>query len=137
DPDGWWSPWLPAEAAVRLAQVGRSGGFVPQRALVIGLLDLLRHEDSGTDQADEDEQFLQHVGLDGIEPSTSELSALRSNRLSYSPVTRRATLPQRRGGPKPGIAPTREASDRPARGASPSPRGSARPRRRSRRRRWR
>lgn len=26
------------------------------------------------------------MGLDGIEPSTSELSALRSNRLSYSPV---------------------------------------------------
>lgn len=29
------------------------------------------------------------MGLDGIEPSTSELSALRSNRLSYSPVPAR------------------------------------------------
>jgi hypothetical protein len=28
-----------------------------------------------------------YVGLDGIEPSTSALSVLRSNRLSYSPVT--------------------------------------------------
>src|ERR1700730_12197719 len=57
------------------------------------------------------------VGLDGIEPSTSELSALRSNRLSYSPVTRGATLPHRLSVPKRGGCP-RVATDTPVAGLS-------------------
>jgi hypothetical protein len=33
------------------------------------------------------------VGLAGIEPATSPLSGVRSNRLSYSPVCERTRLP--------------------------------------------
>jgi hypothetical protein len=38
------------------------------------------------------------VGLEGIEPSTSSLSAMRSNRLSYSPMPRARSAPGVRRG---------------------------------------
>src|SRR5690606_36541939 len=95
-----------------LAEVGRGGRLVPQSPLVTRVLELLRDEHRGADDARQDQQLLDHaddhltgqgVGLDGIEPSTSELSALRSNRLSYSPRTRPATLPYAASFPQLGI----------------------------------
>jgi hypothetical protein len=100
---------------------------VPQRTLILGRLDPAR-EDSGTaDHAGQDQQFLQHglspslsnntpgrtsrtpgwsgVGLDGIEPSTSELSALRSNRLSYSPARDEQDYRTPEGRPNRGLPP--------------------------------
>ena len=43
------------------------------------------------------------VGLAGIEPATSPLSGVRSNRLSYSPGAGGTPYPSRRGGGKPGL----------------------------------
>src|SRR4051812_5136567 len=81
-----------------LSKIGTGGGLVPECALFVGRLDLLGHQCGDAKESDEDEQLLEHeaspslsgwcgVGLAGIEPATSELSALRSNRLSYSPAT--------------------------------------------------
>src|SRR5687767_5210433 len=71
---------------LRLAEVGSGGGLVPESTLLVGGLHALRDVGDGTDDPGNEEHLLQHVGLAGIEPATSELSALRSNRLSYSPV---------------------------------------------------
>src|SRR5690242_4696429 len=99
---------------VDLAEVGGGAGgrLVPEGALLVGRLDALGDVGGGTDETDNQDQLFPHVGLDGIEPSTSELSALRSNRLSYSPnastmftgeAARRARLPYSLGRAQTGI----------------------------------
>ncbi len=48
------------------------------------------------------------VGLDGLEPSTSRLSGVRSNHLSYKPISfksGRQDLNPRPSGPKPDALP--------------------------------
>lgn len=59
------------------------------------------------------------MGLDGIEPSTSELSALRSNRLSYSPSCAEQGYRIAAPNPKSGVGVRLEAI-----GARPSRRAS-------------
>src|SRR5689334_650933 len=95
-------------AGDELAQVrrGAGGGLVPEGTLFVCRPDALHHVGSGSEDTDQENQLLQHVGLAGIEPATSELSALRSNRLSYSPVAqraRRARLPYGVAAPKTGF----------------------------------
>ena len=69
-----------------LAKIGFDRRFGPQV-----LLSPVRHHLSVDDIANagkqrDHEEFLQHVGLRGLEPLASSLSGKRSNRLSYRPV---------------------------------------------------
>src|SRR4051812_30318495 len=73
--------------AATLPQVRCGRRLVPQSPLLVSGTDLLGDDRGHAEDAENDEQLLHHVGLAGIEPATSELSALRSNRLSYSPGT--------------------------------------------------
>src|SRR5215468_10504189 len=59
---------------------------MPEGALLTRGADLPGYDGDHAHDTEDDKQLLHHVGLAGIEPATSELSALRSNRLSYSPV---------------------------------------------------
>src|SRR5262249_46324120 len=71
---------------------------MPEGALLARGADLPGDDGDHAHDTEDDKQLLHHVGLAGIEPATSELSALRSNRLSYSPMThqQRVTAAARR-----------------------------------------
>ena len=76
-----WVAVLPGLSKIRLDCC-----FGPQVLFRAVGHDLSVHDVTHTGEQCNDEQFLQHVGLRGLEPLASSLSGKRSNRLSYRPV---------------------------------------------------
>src|SRR5947209_1472600 len=60
-------------------QVTQRGGLLPELGVGLARLPLTPRGGRRTEQAEHHQQAL-HVGLDGLEPSTSSLSGKRSNR---------------------------------------------------------
>src|SRR4051794_6283143 len=99
-----------------LPEVGGRRRLVPEVALLLGGLAPLHDRESAARQQQDEQELLEHglrppfrrgltpgVGLVGLEPTTSPLSGVRSNQLSYRPevasleITVRVSAASKRG----------------------------------------
>src|SRR3569833_2245803 len=71
-----YAPWGATRGLRQLPEIGSrtGGGLVPEGTLLVRGLDPLHDVSGSTAETDHQHQLFPHVGLDGIEPSTSELS---------------------------------------------------------------